>query len=71
MQRIKLRLYKHPVKLDATIVAMDPSGKWIDVEFDGPLPNVRLWQYSTSLLANKEPDKNGLILQECNTYEVV
>lgn len=46
-QRIRMRLYQHPVKLDGTIV-----------EFDGPYPLTKFWRYSETLVSNKPPVKN-------------
>lgn len=59
VQRIKLRLYKHPVKHDGTIVEFAHDGSWLVVEFDGPLPNMMLWQYGDTLLTDQEPVRYG------------
>jgi hypothetical protein len=61
-QRIKLRMYKHPVKLDATIVAMAADGRWLDVEFDGPLQGKRLYRHSEHFLTNEDPRSTGNIM---------
>lgn len=55
-QRIKMRLYKHPVKLDGTITEFAPDGSWFTVAFDGPLPETKFWKYGDTLVIDKEPE---------------
>jgi hypothetical protein len=45
VQKIKLRLQGNPVKFDAVVTAMAGDGSWMDVEFDGPIENMRLYKY--------------------------
>jgi hypothetical protein len=45
VQRIKLRIHENPVKFDASITAVAPDGTWMDVEFDGPIPDQRLYRF--------------------------
>lgn len=64
-QRIKLSIYKHPVKLDGMIREMSPDGKWLIVEFDGPLPDKKLYWNSENTLSDFDPQqpapKGGLL----------
>ena len=55
-QRIKMRLYKHPVKHDGTITEFAPDGKSFTVQFDGPLPDTTFWKWSETLVLDKEPE---------------
>lgn len=56
-QRIKMKLYKHPVKLDGTITDFSLDGSTFTVEFDGPYPTTTFWRYSENTAADKEPMK--------------
>lgn len=69
-QRIKLRIYKHPVKHDATIVEFAPDGSWFVVRFDGPLEDLKLWRYSDTIAVDKEP-VNGSLVGHTQIWEIL
>lgn len=54
-QKIRLRLYKHPIKLDGVVKYFAPDGSYIIVSFDGPLPDAVFWNYSEHLVTDKRP----------------
>lgn len=56
VQRIRMRLHKHPVKLEGTIVEFAHDGSTFVVEFDGPIPTTRFWAYSDTMVTDREPD---------------
>lgn len=58
-QRIKMRIYKHAVKLDGTVTEYAPDGSTFVVQFDGPLGEKRFWQYSETLVTDLESDKSA------------
>ncbi len=74
-QRIKLRLIHHPVKLDATVLEMDPDGGRLKVRFDGPLEDAVLYRYSDDLLVSRKLENGEVPSQfpdgECMIYEVL
>jgi hypothetical protein len=58
-QRIKMRLHKHPVKVDGTITHFAPDGESFTVEFDGPIPTTMFYVWSENLVLDKPPKKHG------------
>ncbi len=70
VQRIKLRMCGHPVKLDATLKAMAENGEWLDVEFDGPLQDCRLYRYGKDLLCDVEKCQSA-VTANARIFEVI
>lgn len=58
-QRIRMRIHDHSVKHDGTLVEFAPDGSWFDVNFDGPLPRKRFYQYNKQLVTDKPPIQNS------------
>ena len=72
-QRIKMRIYKHPVKHDGTIIEFAPDGSSFKVEFDGPLPVTTFYKYhdNNTLVLTKPTDNGGMVPAGCQIWEVL
>lgn len=56
VQRIKMRIVSHPVKLDGTITAFAADGESFTVEFDGPYPTTTFYLYrNPNFVTDKKP----------------
>lgn len=71
VQRIKMRLYKHPVTLDGTLISMAPDGSVFTVEFDGPYPTTTFYRYRETLIVDKPLDRTGEATSGAQMWETV
>jgi len=70
VQRIKMKLHKHPVKLDGTVISFAADGSCFTVEFDGPYPVTTFYRYRDTLIVDKAL-VNGEAVQGAQFWEVL
>lgn len=74
VQRIKMRLYGNPVKLDGSVIEMARDGSCFTVEFDGPYPNTTFYvdpARDTKLVTDRPRDANGLPTEKTAVWEIL
>lgn len=75
-QRIKMRMFQHPVKHDGEILEFAPDGSWFVVRFDGPIPDTKFFAYGsrdTSIVTTMPVPKDSgwAVVQGCQAWEVI
>jgi len=59
-QRIRMKIQHHSVKHDGQLIDFAEDGSNFTVRFDGPLPDMRFWQWCNDLVITKPPEVTAL-----------
>ena len=70
VQRIKMGIYKHPVKLDGTVIGFATDGSCFTVDFDGPYQTTTFYRYRETLISDKPLDECGEMVSGANLWTV-